>query len=478
MRYGYIVVELLVIVALLCGGCCVAEPPEQMEVLNVYFRPSDSNLNDLSMVNDLLNAYLQEKLGISVRLIMPDRNYHQQIHASLQDGEQVDVAFCSDATYLHEWIQKGWLCPLDQLLAEHGQGISRWIADEYMYRENGIIYGIGNNVERGRSFGFEYLVDVAEDCEIDMSAVRTPEDFTTIFAQVYERGGGVVPTVLYPRYMMPEDTLGNNKYGVLMSPQDTTVVNLFETEVYWQFLDLVYQWTQSGYTFDRLEDSNSLLYYMASGNIFGAFCTGKSGFAAQESFLTGKEIGYVELTPYTLYSNAVNRSYCYVIPSSSASPETAMRLLDLLYNDAYISNLLLYGVEGVHYAKTGTHSVLRYPDSQYCGINGYNYCNQYIAYTFDGAPETLWREMIAADATAPRSKAYGFEFDPQPVIVQIRQCDAVYEQYTDMLFSGLIDPQSLRQEVIEAYRQAGIEEIVAEKQRQLDLFLGEGTLEE
>ena len=155
-----------------------------------------------------------------------------------------------------------------------------------------------------------------------------------------------------------------------------------------------------------------------------------------------------------------------------------MRLLDLLYNDAYISNLLLYGVEGVHYAKTGTHSVLRYPDSQYSGINGYSYCNQYIAYMFDGAPETLWREMIEADATAPRSKAYGFEFNPQPVIVQIRQCDAVYEQYTDMLFSGLIDPQSLRQEVIEAYRQAGIEEIVAEKQHQLDLFLGEGTLEE
>ena len=57
------------------------------------------------------------------------------------------------------------------------------------------------------------------------------------------------------------------------------------------------------------------------------------------------------------------------------------------------------------------------------------------------------------------------------------QCDAVYEKYTDMLFSGYIDPQLLRAEVTEAFRQAGIEEIIAEKQRQLDAFLEEGAAE-
>ena len=399
MRCRCIAVFLLLVFGL-CGSSCLAGEAET-EMLNVYFSPSGGNLGDLSMVNELLNDYLQEKLGISVRLVMPDRNYHQRLHADLLEGEQVDLAFCNDGTYLHEWIQNGWLNPLDALLQEYGEGIPPWIADEYMYREDGTIYGVGNNVERGRSFGFEYLLDVAEACGIDMGAVHTVEDLTDVFAQVKARGEGIIPPVVYPSYMKPEDMLGNNKYGVLMSPEDTTVVNLFETEAYWQFLDLVYQWTQSGYTYDRLNDSNNLLYYMTSGEIFGALCTGKSGFAAQESFLTGKNIGYIELTPYTLYSNAVNRSYCYVIPKTASSPETSMQLLNLLYNDAYIANLLLYGMEGVHYTKTSAHSVLRNPGNQYCGVNGYTYCNQYVAYTFDGAPETLWQDMIAIDATAP-----------------------------------------------------------------------------
>ena len=195
--------------------------------------------------------------------------------------------------------------------------------------------------------------------------------------------------------------LGDNRYGILMSPQDTEVVNLFESDAYWDFLQLVFQWTQSGFTYDKLTDSNTLLYYMSSGNIFGALCKGKPGFAEQESFLTGKEIGYVELTPYTLYSNAVNRSYCYVISKTSKDPEVAMQLLNLLYNDSYIANLLIHGIEGRHYAKTSDFSVLKKPDSRYCGIEGYTYCNLYTAYVFHGAPSTLWNEMMEKDATAP-----------------------------------------------------------------------------
>ena len=195
--------------------------------------------------------------------------------------------------------------------------------------------------------------------------------------------------------------LGDNRYGILMSPQDTEVVNLFESDAYWDFLQLVFQWTQSGFTYDKLTDSNTLLYYMSSGNIFGALCKGKPGFAEQESFLTGKEIGYVELTPYTLYSNAVNHSYCYVISKTSKDPEVAMQLLNLLYNDSYIANLLIHGIEGRHYAKTSDFSVLKKPDSRYCGIEGYTYCNLYTAYVFHGAPRTLWNEMMEKDATAP-----------------------------------------------------------------------------
>lgn len=68
-----------------------------------------------------------------------------------------------------------------------------------------------------------------------------------------------------------------------------------------------------------------------------------------------------------------------------------------------------------------------------------------------------------------------FALTKNAVKALIMQCDAVYEDYTDLLFSGVVDPTSLRQEVTAAYRAAGIETIIEEKQRQLDLFLEEGT---
>lgn len=65
-------------------------------------------------------------------------------------ASRLNLAFCNDAEYLHDWIQNGCCVRWTGSLKNRGAGISSWIADEYMYKENHIIYGIGNNVERGR----------------------------------------------------------------------------------------------------------------------------------------------------------------------------------------------------------------------------------------------------------------------------------------------------------------------------------------
>ncbi len=440
--------------------------------LNVYFLPSGNEQEDLPQINQRLNELLRNRFEYDVRLVLPRSNsYHQTIQAELTLGRQIDVAFCNNGTYLAQWVENDWLHPLDKLLEQEGSGIRQWIDDPYMYRLNGSIYGVGNNVERGRSFGFEYNLDLAEEYGIDLKDVHTVNDLTDVFAQVDECCPDVFPTVVYPGYYVPLDQLGGNMYGVLMKPEDTVVVNPYDTDDFWNLANLTYEWTQAGYTYDRFQDSNTLLYYMTSGRIFGALCAAKPGFAAQETYFTGHRIGYVELVPYTLYSSAVNRPYCYIIPKSSTDPQAAMRLLSILYNDPEIANLLIYGLEGLHYQKAGETSVRPNPGSRYSGISGYTYCNQYIAFTFDKAPETLWQEMILADATAPRSRGYGFLFDAKDVERQIVQCDIVCEEYIDLVFSGQLNPQELREEFISALNQAGIRDIIAEKQRQFDLFL-------
>ena len=474
-RFGAAMLAVCLILALFPAAGSAGAEEGSRPTLIVYFMPANGETGDLPLVNQRVNEYLRARFDYDVQLVLPrQNNYHQTIQGELALGRQIDVAFCNNAGYLEQWVESGWLHPLNALLQREGAGIRQWIAEPYMYRVNGVIYGAGNNVERGRSYGFEYSLDLAEQYGIDLQNVRTADDLTAVFAQVAQKCPGVVPTVVHPGYYLPVDPLGSGLYGVLMKPEDTQVQNLFESDWFRHQLALTYAWAQAGYTYDRLSDSNYLLYYMSSEKIFGALCEGKPGFAAQESYLTGQRIGYIELSPYTLYSSAVNRPYCYVIPRTSADPQAAMRLLNLLYTDSTLANLLIYGIEGTHYQKTTPYSVRRNPDSRYGGINGYTYCNQYTAYTFDGAPETIWQDMIRADLTAPRSAGYGFLFDPSAVNAQIVQCDIVYGQYIDFLFSGQADPEEILDEFLEALSKAGIRDIIEEKQRQFDLFLGKG----
>ena len=476
MRYPRFLALLLALCLLPVS--CLAQTNAR-PTLNVYFYPAGSDMADLPLINQALNEYLRDKFDYDVQLVMPGSyTYHQTVQAELTQGRQIDIAFCNSDSYMEQWQKNGWLCPLDELLAQEGQGIMQWIDDPCMVYIGGSIYGVSSKVEQGRSFGFEYNLDIARQYGIDLSQVSSVRDLTAVFEQVKQRCPGVFPTVIHPGYFIPFDTVSKNPYGVLMHAQDTTIQNLFETDVFWNYLDLTYQWAQQGYTYDRLEDSNFLLYYMTSGKIFGALCTGKPGFAAQETFLTGHHIGYIELVPYTLYYRMMHRAICYVIPSTSRDPLAAMRLLNLFYTDSYLANLMIYGLEGKHYRKTTDYSVQLDPDSGYSGINNNYYCNQYVAYTFDGAPESYWQDLLAVDAAAPRSSAFGFLFDPEPVERQILQCDIVLEEYIDLLFSGQVDPRELREEFLSALNRAGIGDIIAEKQRQFDLFLAGEELPE
>ena len=254
--------------------------------------------NDLPQINQRLNELLRERFDYDVHLVLPRASgYHQAIQAELTLGKQIDVAFCNNAAYLNQWVENGWLLPLDNLLAREGGGIRAWIADPYMYRLNGTIWGVGNNVERGRSYGFEYNLDLADEYGIDLKNVRSVNDLSAVFAQVRDRCPGVFPTVVYPNYYVPVDQLGNNTYGVLEHPEDTSIVNYYKTDAFWQLVELAYAWTQQGYTYDRFEDNNTLLYYMTSGNIFGSLCTAKPGFAAQESYLTGHHGAEISSAP-------------------------------------------------------------------------------------------------------------------------------------------------------------------------------------
>ena len=65
----------------------------------------------------------------------------------------------------------------------------------------------------------------------------------------------------------------------------------------------------------------------------------------------------------------------------------------------------------------------------------------------------------------------GFVFDSAPVYDQMAACASVVSEYRGALLYGLVDVDSYLEKFNEELKAAGIDEIIAEEQKQFDAWL-------
>lgn len=158
------------------------------------------------------------------------------------------------------------------------------------------------------------------------------------------------------------------------------------------------------------------------------------------------------------------------ISQSSDSPEAAMRLLGLVNSNPQVFNLLANGIEGKHYEKLDGDLMRPIPDSGYAPNIDWVFGNQFQAYIREGVNPDVWEETIAINEAAIPTNTLGFVFDPEEVSVQISNVNSVVAEYAAVLQTGSVDVDSTYATFLGRLEQAGADAIVAEVQRQLDLW--------
>jgi putative aldouronate transport system substrate-binding protein len=79
--------------------------------------------------------------------------------------------------------------------------------------------------------------------------------------------------------------------------------------------------------------------------------------------------------------------------------------------------------------------------------------------------------MEAWNLAAEVSPAMGFSFDQDPVRTEVAAVQNVVSQYRKSLENGASDPAVVLGEYQAKLKAAGLEKIIAEKQRQLDIWV-------
>ncbi|MCD8023585.1 MAG: ABC transporter substrate-binding protein [Lachnospiraceae bacterium] len=439
----------------------------------------DAKYFDGDLIAEALDSYVYSVIGAHIRLsFIESEKYERMLYKYEITDNLPDVFYIRSSSQIASLRESGSLLSLNSLLEENGQELKATIGDDAisLHSKNGDIYALPCLHDRAYRLSFEYRVRIAEDNGLNMDAIKDMTDLTEVFDELAELSPDIIACSETDAYQT-WDSLSDN-LGVLMDlGQPATVVNLYETAEYEAYCKIVYNWVENNYLLS--DDTGMILLnkYVKSPEIFGKIANYHPGLPYVDGADAGEEIACVSLSESFLTTDFMKIN-AYAISSSSQHPEIAMQFLNLMYTDANVMNLLTYGIEGVHYQVIDEENgVIDYADgvtsetSGYAQFRSYFWGNQFLTYTWAGYPTDLWEQIQEYNDTALRSVAYGFTYDSSPVEAEVSACASIVDEYQELLQAGVGDPDVILAEFREKLKAAGIDTIIAEKQRQLDEYL-------
>lgn len=440
-----------------------------------------ADTEDCAEVAAAVSEITREKIGVEVELVRGQDA--EQINLALTSGEAIDMLNYNAVNgQLAAIVRNSYATALDDLVEEYGQGALGVIdpVDLDACRFGGVLYALPDMRDSSRSAGYAMRKDIVDALGITVPDQGSYDEMYEILKKVHEAYPDMMPLV--PTWAnggmqetLPIDPMGDN-LGILENAFDksTTVVNYYATESYKKFCEMMYKWNQEGLVMPDATTTteNNLL----SGNGFAMYENWKPGKELEIFKGTGKEAVFMKVIEPYKYTDISNGN-SFIIPYSSKNPEKAMQLWDLMYTDPEVSNLFINGIEGKHWEYTDdTKTFIKTPEGVDPNASGYSsvdwgWPNQQITPIWEGGEADLWAQLNTFNESGVASPAHGFSWDSSPVLNEIAACNNVVSEYHAALRWGAMDPAENIPKFISALEAAGINDIITEKQKQLDEYL-------
>lgn len=458
---------------------------------------------DLEVVEAKINEIVEEKIGVHVIIEpIPFSDLGSQQNLMISSGDQLDLVLSLWEGGIGNYVEKGAVIELTDLVEEYGKDIITSLGPSISggYYQN-VLYAVPDGELHGHSYGFYARKDVVEELgfSYDVDTVYTVEDLEELFAAYKENYGdgyycigGTNSNSEFFSYLYGHvDNLGGGSTGYAagglldcLDRSNTTVENIYATEEYMAYAEKMYDWAKKGYfSADAATNTDAGTAQIASGNYLGQFNTTEATTIAQVSSACGTEMVPITIIePYA--ATNMYQAVLWGISSNCENPEKAMELLNLLYSDAEILTLLMYGIEGEHYIVNEQgedyQKVIAFPE----GVDAMNspyyvtlgvYGDHYLYPVF--SPDSLeyyntfseFNEKIADESK--QSVVLNYSMSYSDYAAQYSAVSAVIAQYSGAIACGAVDPATQIPAFTKALEDAGIQELIEGNQKQLDNFL-------
>lgn len=480
---------LLLTLVLLCTGIsfAAAEEPETVQVAYMLtMNPAEGRQEVQDAVNELL---AKKNLGIQVEFVCIDfASWATQINLMLTDGS-IDLFNACFMPSLSVLADSGSIAAMDDLYNEYGQGILSTLGDYInCARVDGVLYGAPKVNAFSSALMFVMRKDIADELGIDPETITDFDTLTESLKKV---------KAAYPDMTM----IANGKVGDYMTfndidflgtedplgclslkdgGTDLTVENYYASDAFKNLMAYSKQWATEGFFMkDPLNAQDGSMAYISNGQSFGSFVSYSdeaTAVSVQEKSI-GKEIYACQITatPWATTSNVAGMTWC--VPSLSTHKEAAVKLLNELFTDADLANLVCNGIEGVHYTVTDQGNItfadgLDPMSTTWPSGMGTFWPNICITYPWQPDPANEYESWLASNETCSKSPALGFTFNSADVADEVSACATVVDKYVAALLLNVGDQDSLYASFLSDLETAGINDIIAAKQAQLNAWAG------
>lgn len=410
--------------------------------------------------------------------------YDQEVNLMFSSGEKLDMLYNNRGIFVSA-VNSGQIVEIGQYFDEYAPELKALISDDdwATVSVDGGIYAVPANKEKAVAWGFSMNKEIADATGIDYSEIDTEEELEPLLRKVKEMyptmypvgsNGGTMST------MTTYDDLGYD-FGVLKDctdPDDHTVVNWYGTDEYKEIIERRWRWTQEGLIMpDAASNTDPWATLISSGKVFGRFSNVKPGIVAEHEKNTGVKMVVLPMTD--AYTTTTRLDILWYVAHNSEKPERTVQIMNEIYTNPELQNILCNGIEGKHFEyKNSEKTIVGYPE----GVDGSNtgypsypwaWLNEMITPVWEGSETTLWKETEEFNNTAIVSPAKGFAWNNSAVLNEVTACNNVRTKYANALECGSINPQEALPKFLKELEDAGINRIIAEKQKQLDAWFAE-----
>lgn len=481
---------------------------EKEETVELTFYMMNGPVNDTDRIMEKVNKIIEEKINAKLNLVMIDNaTYPEKMNLMINSGDDWDLCFAASwgGINFFENASKGAYADLTDLIPKYAPETYARIPEGLWdgVKVDGKIYSLVNYQQWGsaKRSGFKFRSDIADELGFDWQAVKGKTALEALnmigpfLGEALEKHPDMIGWETSSTYSLyanepiiwDMEAVGDTTTpGWIRFEEPDTIINQFETEEFAEYCDIMRDWYDKGYVRkdgatvkDTSPDRKAAKFVAEVTSGWPDSIDMPGNLDAEKMSMCTPDIAPAVSvsTTRTVIPAAAGSTASVAINSKSKNITKALELMELLNTDDELYLLLTQGEEGIDYA---------YDDEGNCapveGKYNFNFNEWEIAQSYSpdftralygkneaGDKQKEAQKIVyAADKEAELSPVTGFNFDPTPVKTQMANCTSVITEMVPALSSGSVDPEKALPEFLERLETAGVNDVIAEKQKQME----------